>query len=435
MKEEHSIPAGKVERAMKFIKTGAKVGSNYVKHYSKRVFDPALEKETLDRQNAEEIFKSLGELKGSALKVAQMVSQEKNFLPSAFADEFMKAQYKAPALSYPLVVRTFHKYFGKSPDEMFDTFSKQAVNAASIGQVHKASLKNLELAVKIQYPGVAESVSSDLRLIRPFAERLMNIKSKELDQYFAEVEERLLEETDYELELRRSLDLSSRCAHIPHLRFPEYYPELSSARIITMGWLDGMHLKEFLQSNPSQQVRNQIGQALWDFFEYQIHELHQVHADPHPGNFLFSLQGDVGVIDFGCVKEIPEDFYKDFFGMVKAHVHKDNKSLNEIFYRLGFLYEEDSEKEKKFFSDLFNEMLAMLCLPLTQPSFDFSNKQYFAQLFEMGNDISRMKEVRNTSRARGPRHALYINRTYFGLYQILHELQAEVKTQGRWLEI
>src|SRR5690606_18506035 len=126
----------------------------------------------------------------------------------------------------------------------------------------------------------------DLRIVKPFAVRIVGMSELEMDKYFEEIETKLLEETDYKLELRRSMELSALCAHIPNLVFPAYYPELSSERVITMDWLDGYHLKEFLQRHPSQEARNKIGQALWDFYDFQVHRLKKVHADPHPGNFL-----------------------------------------------------------------------------------------------------------------------------------------------------
>jgi predicted unusual protein kinase regulating ubiquinone biosynthesis (AarF/ABC1/UbiB family) len=165
MKEQTSIPTGKVERAGRFVATGLKVGTNYLKHYTKKLIDPSLSKEELHADNAEDIYDTLSNLKGGALKVAQMLSMDRGMLPKAYTDRFAMAQYSAPPLSGPLVVNTFLKTLGKPPSQLFDTFDMQASNAASIGQVHKAAKWGKELAVKIQYPGVANSVRSDLRIV------------------------------------------------------------------------------------------------------------------------------------------------------------------------------------------------------------------------------------------------------------------------------
>ncbi|MGB5977723.1 MAG: AarF/UbiB family protein, partial [Cyclobacteriaceae bacterium] len=140
MKEQSKIPTGKVQRAARFVKTGAQIGGNYLKYYTKKAMNPEMGREELDMDNAGDIYNSLSELKGSALKVAQMMAMDKNLLPGAYQQQFQMAQYSAPPLSYPLVVKTFQKYFGNSPSQIYNTFTKNAINAASMGQVHQATL-------------------------------------------------------------------------------------------------------------------------------------------------------------------------------------------------------------------------------------------------------------------------------------------------------
>ena len=434
VKEQGSIPVSKVQRAAKFISTGAKVGGNYVKHYAKKMVNPSMNKDELHQNNASDIYNSLSELKGSALKVAQMMSMDKNLLPRAYQDKFTMAQYSAPPLSYPLVVKTFQKYFQQTPEQLFDTFTRSAVNAASIGQVHQATKGGKTLAIKIQYPGIADSVSSDLRLVRPFALRLLNMNEKELDHYMGEVEERLLEETDYNLEIARSREISEACAHIPNIRFPKYYDALSSEQIITMDWIEGKHIKEWMDTQPSQAARNQVGQALWDFYHHQVHNLNQVHADPHPGNFIIQEDGTLGIIDFGCVKVIPKDFYTGYFSLIKKDLLINEAELNQIFYDLEFISNKDTDVEKAFFSAIFSEMISLLGTPFHVEKFDFSDNGFFNQIFQLGDRIANDKMFRKSNQARGSRHGLYVNRTYFGIYNLLNQLQAEVvTTKPAWL--
>lgn len=428
MKEQTNIPTGKVERASRFVTTGLKVGTNYLKHYTKKLIDPSISREELHADNAEDIYDTLSNLKGSALKVAQMLSMDKGMLPKAYTERFAMSQYSAPPLSGPLVINTFVKTLGQSPTQLYDRFEMQASNAASIGQVHKASKWGKELAIKIQYPGVANSVKSDLRIVKPFAIRIVGMNEVDMDKYFDEIEGKLLEETDYKLELQRSMEVSAQCAHIPNLVFPVYYPELSSDRIITMDWLKGFHLKEFLERDPSQEARNRIGQALWDFYQFQVHQLKKVHADPHPGNFLMRDDGTVGVFDFGCIKEIPEDFYVNYFLLVNKDVLKDEARRREIYTNLEMIHPSDTEKEVVFFSGLFQKMIDMLTLPFTQEEFDFGNEAYFAEIYAYMDHLYNLKEVRDSKVARGSRHSLYINRTYFGLYSILSDLKAKIIT-------
>ncbi|MEO8794360.1 MAG: AarF/ABC1/UbiB kinase family protein [Daejeonella sp.] len=425
MKEQNSIPTSKTERSARFVKTGFKVGGNYIKHYSKKLFNPDLNKDELNLDNATDIYNSLSELKGSALKVAQMLSMDKNILPKAYVDQFSLSQYNAPPLSGPLIVRTFSKYFGKTPDEIFDKFNLKSSNAASIGQVHEAFLNGKKLAVKIQYPGVGDSISSDLKMVKPFAFRLLGMSQKELEIYMNEVEEKLLEETDYELELLQSIKFSAACKGIENLVFPEYYPELSSKRIITMDWLDGMHLKEFLNTNPSQELRNKIGQALWDFYNFQQHELRAVHADPHPGNFLITPDGKLGIIDFGCVKQMPDDFYYPFFALTATDMLSNKEDTMRAFRELEMIQKNDDPQQIEFYYQSYKEMIELFAQPYMFSYFDFSKDDFFEKLYGYGEKISKMPEFKQP---RGVKHFIYVNRTNFGLYNILHDLGAEVKT-------
>ena len=434
MDEQSRIPVSKVQRATKFIKTGAKVGKNYVVHYAKKMTDPSLSKDQLHEDNAKDVYESLSELKGSALKVAQMLSMDKNLLPNAYQNKFAMSQYSAPPLSYPLVVKTFQKRFGKTPEQIFNSFTKNAVNAASIGQVHMAMLDGKKLAVKIQYPGVATSISSDLKMVKPIALRMFNLNETELSVYLEEVESKLMEETDYDLELGRSVEIGEACSHIDHLVFPKYYPEFSGDKILTMDWLDGTHLKEFLKTNPSQKVRNQIGQALWDFYHHQIHNLKQVHADPHPGNFLMREDGKLGIIDFGCVKIIPEDFYENYFIVMRKDIIQDQRKLMKVLTLMNFIYDDDTVEMQRFYLNLFSEMIQLLGKPFQTEYFDFSDKSYFQSIYDMSEKLQNMKELKNSKHPRGSRHGLYINRTYFGLYTILHDLEADISTtKPDWL--
>lgn len=434
MREQQKIPTGKVQRAAKFVKTGAKVGGNYLRHYSKRLIDKNHTRENLDRDNAEDIYGSLSELKGSALKVAQMLAMDKNLLPDAYQQQFAMGQYSAPPLSFPLVVKTFQKYFGQTPDQMYDSFSKKAVNAASIGQVHQARLGDKTLAVKIQYPGVSDAVRSDLKLVKPFALRLFGLNEQELDQYMDEVESKLIEETDYELEVQRSIEISQACAHIPNIYFPTYYPDMSAQRVITMDWLEGQHIKEFLATNPSQKIRNKIGQAMWEFYHHQVHNLKEVHADPHPGNFILTLEGVLGIIDFGCVKTIPDDFYNAYFKLMSKELVKTDDELIPILYDLNFLYADDTDAEKEVFIGIFKEMTTLLGMPFHVNEFDFADDSYFRKIYDLSERLSKMKELRQSKHPRGSKHGLYVNRTYFGLYTLLNQLGARITTtKPDWL--
>lgn len=428
MKEYDKIPVSKIQRAGRFLKTGAQIGSNYLRHYGKRLVNAESSVEQLHEENAADIYQGLSELKGSALKVAQMLSMDKSLLPKAYQQKFALSQYSAPPLSYPLVSRIFRKSFDKGPEEIFDTFSHQAVNAASMGQVHQATVGNWKMAVKVQYPGIADSVKSDLAMVKPIALRMFSINPADYNEFIGEVEARLMEETDYRLELERSMELSKRCAHLPNVTFPHYYPEYSSERILTMDWIEGQPLGEWLKNKTGKADAKVIGQALWDFYNFQMHELRQVHADPHPGNFIVTPEGKLAIIDFGCVKVITADFHRRFFRLLDKDILRKPKDLEAAFLDMRFIHPDDTAQEKQFFFRLFSEMVELLARPFTVESFDFADDEYFNTLYSYGEKIASMKEIRDSKKVRGLRDALYLNRTYFGLYSLLHELRVTVKT-------
>jgi|TARA_B110000459_G_C16548701_1_gene465664 predicted unusual protein kinase regulating ubiquinone biosynthesis (AarF/ABC1/UbiB family) len=420
------IPTGKLERAGKLVSTGVKIGGNYLKYIGEKITNPDEAKENFDQNNAEDIYDGLKSLKGSALKVAQMLSMEKNILPGAYVDKFSLAQFSVPPLSGPLVRKTFNQYLGSYPEEIFDDFTFESINAASIGQVHKATKGELKLAVKIQYPGVANSISSDLALVKPVATRLFNLKGKDSEKYFKEVESKLLEETDYTLELKQSREITEACSLIPNLKFPTYYADLSCDKILTMDWMEGIHLSEYTAQGMDNREANVVGQTLWDFYMYQMHVLKRVHADPHPGNFLIDDSGALVAIDFGCIKDVPEDFYVPYFELATSEAMQDRSFFIDKITTLEILRPDDSEEDSAYITDLFHELLGVLTFPFHNDTFDFSDELFWAKVAHMSERLSQDDKLKKLNGNRGSKHFLYINRTFFGLYNLLHDLKADI---------
>lgn len=424
MKTIDYIPTSKIERATKLVQTGAKVGVNYLKYYGEKIVNSDLSRDKLNESNAEDIYDGLKSLKGSALKVAQMLSMDKNFLPQAYVEKFSLSQFSVPPLSAPLVLKTFKSNFGKTPYEIFDEFNPNSVNAASIGQVHLAVKNKKKLAVKIQYPGVANSISSDLALVKPIAIRMFNLQGKDSDKYFKEVEDKLIEETNYLLELQQSQEVAEACKKIKNLVFPAYYPEFSSEKIITMDWMTGVHLSEFKNSDPK--IANQIGQALWDFYMYQIHILRKVHADPHPGNFLINNQNQLVALDFGCMKSIPNDFYIPYFELVNPETIENKELFRKKLFELEILRNDDTKAEINYFTQMFYDLLSLFTKPFQSESFNFSDEAFFQNIAQLGERFAKDTNLKKMNGNRGSKHFIYMNRTFFGLYQLLFDLKANI---------
>jgi len=383
MKEQTKIPKHKLGRAARLAGTGAKIGVNYLKYAAKKTITGNDDKTDFHQQTAADSYKAFSELKGGPLKLAQMLSLDRNMIPEQYVDEFSKAQYSAPPLSYPLVVKSFLNDIGKRPNELFDNFDQKATAGASIGQVHKASKDHNDYAVKVQYPGVADSLKSDLAIVKPLAMRLFQLDAASIDPYLGEVEARLLEETDYLLELKRSCELAEKSSHIENIRFPKFYSELSSKRILTMEWVHGQLLDQYAEDEShSQEEKTKIAQALWDFYHHQIHDLRVFHADPHPGNFKVHHK-ELWVLDFGCVKALPNDFYKLYFELMNPETFQNDTRFTEVLEKIGLLLPTDSPADRDLLKKVFLESVELLSRPFIHGSFDFSDKTYFEEKSSM----------------------------------------------------
>lgn len=431
---QDKLPTSKVERASRFLKTGFKVGGNYVAHYTKSAFKE-VDRDDLDRKNAIEILNVLRQLKGSGLKIAQMLSMDNGgILPKTYADVFAGAQNSAMALSGPLVVNTFKKYWGKTPYEIYDTFNPQSILAASIGQVHEARIGDSKLAVKIQYPGVADSIKSDINMVKPLILKILGLPSSVLEIYIKEVEDRLIEETDYELELKNALFLKEQLSVYPDIIIPNYYPELSNKRILTMDWLEGTMLVDFIKNEKDEKKRQHIGQLLMDFLHFQTHILKKFHADLHPGNFMVTPDLKLGVLDFGCVKELPDDFYNAYFSLGLDKVLNDNNKFKQLLQKIDLLREDDTTEEEKLFIDTSLQAIKIIARPLMSGEFDFSDDRFYQEMLQFGEEIYANKNFRKPNAIRGSKHSIYLHRAFYGLYGLLHQLGVKVKIDQSFLD-
>jgi predicted unusual protein kinase regulating ubiquinone biosynthesis (AarF/ABC1/UbiB family) len=255
---------------------------------------------------------------------------------------------------------------------------------------------------------------------------MFNLKGKDSDKFFKEVEDKLIEETNYSLELKQSQEVVEACKKIKNLVFPTYYTEFSSEKIITMDWMNGKHLSEFNKTNQDQTVADKVGQALWDFYMYQIHILKKVHADPHPGNFLVNDENQLVALDFGCMKKIPLEFYTPYFELIDKKVINNATTFKAKLFELEILREDDSKEEIKYFTDMFHDLLSLFTLPFQSKTFDFANDSFFESIAQLGERFSKDANLKKMNGNRGSKHFIYMNRTFFGLYNLMFDLKANV---------
>ena len=218
-------------------------------------------------------------------------------------------------------------------------------------------------------------------------------------------------------------------SNIENLKFPKYYADLSSEKILTMDWIEGEHLSEFAAHNTNREKGDKLGQTMWNFYMFQMHNLKRVHADPHPGNFLIDKDSNLIAIDFGCIKEVPNEFYIPYFELATPEIINNPVVFNQKLYELEILRTDDSETEIAYFTDVFYRLLSLFTKPFHGDYFDFSDEDFFGAIATMGEEFTKDTQLRKMNGNRGSKHFLYINRTFFGLYNLLHDLKARVNTQ------
>jgi len=305
-----------------------------------------------EEQIGELIFTVLSQLRGTAIKLSQLLSMETDMLPEAIRNKLKSACHEVPPINKALVRKQIVQALGSTPKQLFKAFDNEAFSAASIGQVHRAlSFNNEKLAVKVQYPGISATINSDLKMLEKLFWLLTKTsnnmpKKPVITLLLAEMKSRLAEEIDYNIEAS-NLDWFQQKLQLKDIVIPKVKHELSSAKVLSMEMLTGQPIDKWLAGQPSQQQRNALGQKLFDFFWYCALTLKKIHADPHPGNFLVLENEQLGVIDFGCVRSLSDEFVDSFTAMMPQIVDsyifgKNIAALYSRYQALRFIDQEVS---------------------------------------------------------------------------------------------
>ncbi len=421
--DRSEFPSTKLERGTIIAKTGLKIGASYASHHMKKVLGQsnADSKSKMHTRNATTLFKEFSKLRGTALKLAQTMSLDNAILPDEFVDVMAQSQYQVPPINRMLVRSIIKQELGAYPENLFKEFSAEADAAASIGQVHRAVLHDgRKVAVKIQYPNVRDTIDSDLSLARTLFKTI--IKHPSMDTYFEEIRAKLLEETDYVLEGKQMMDFA-RLFNNEKFVTPILVPEFSTRRVLTMTWIEGRHLDSFLREDPPQSEKDHFGQLMWDFFHEQIDNNYTVYADAHPGNFIFTHDNRLGIIDFGCIKVSPPEFFDNYISLFDVHMNDDEQKLKKVYQRLEMI---DPDSDDPAFEEEFyafcrafgNHFLS----PYRQEQFDFGDPEFDRKVTEFARFATKFTEPR------GSRHFIYVTRMHVGLYRILMKLGSRVFT-------
>ena len=361
-----------------------------------------------------QIADTLGEMKGAVMKVGQIASQYKDIFPPEVAKAIAKLQRQAPAMPFADIKKQVEKELGKPLEQVFTSFEEQPFAAASIGQVHKATLPNgTEVVVKVQYPGVDEACESDLKQVR-LALRLMGVlkvDKKLQDRLFKEIQDSLHEELNYEIEAQNLQVFKTFHQSLDNkIIIPHVYPEYSSRRILTLSMEKGDKIET--ASTWDLAIRNEIGERLIRALGQQMFFLKRFHCDPHPGNFAFRADGSVIIYDFGGVKTLSTEIISHFKTLVRAGRKADISTIENELIALDAL----SEKGK-FPEDLYKEWLEVLLRPLTT-HYDFAENSAHHDGMKLVKKSLKYWDVFKPSP-----DTLMVNRTISGHYWNLIQLK------------
>lgn len=384
------------------------------------------------------LFQAMGQLRGTALKVSQILSMDTSFLPEGVRRELARACHQATPLNRALVGRVFRQSFGQEPEALFTHFEPRAFAAASLGQVHRAELPGHgPVAVKVQYPGIASTIASDMRLLRTSLRALARSDlplpgDAVLERVVQEIESTLLREVDY-LHEARQLQWFAEHAALPGIVIPQPIASHTRAQVLTQQYLAGLHLADWLRTEPTQAARNQAGQWLWDWFMHCTFELGHMHADLHPGNFIFLPDGRLGVLDFGCTRELSPEFRSGVLRAWRALLQPASPThalgVLQAYQGLGLV---DASLDVTTFTDelvpALSIMQAWQTEPFTQAVFDFARKT------RPPAPVAAQQKVLSRHLAAVPPELPSFERAWLGLMHLLTEMGAQVHTHAsRWI--
>lgn len=429
------IITGKLARTLKTTAMASKTGIKHLRYLGAKKFSSNPQK--LQQDHEEEIgkllFKGLSQMRGTALKASQLLSLESDILPEGIRRELAKSCYQVPPINKALIRKVFIQEFGQEAKKLFKEFSADACAAASLGQVHKGKIESGEtVAIKVQYPGIREAIDSDLKILS-FIMSSLSIatnylpKKAVVNAALDEIKICLREEIDYQQEADNTRWFKQNL-NIVNIRIPEVYNDYSSQRILTTEFLNGLHIDEWLATQPSQDQRNRAGQSIFNAFLYCFFELKALHADPHLGNYLFLDSGEVGILDFGCVKHFSNDFPGDMAVLVNAILNQDQAAVFRGY------------KKFEIFSDdfQFDEYLQQV-YPVLSPIQEWISLPYQTATFDFSTlpppplmkHASHQQAIQHLDGLK--REQIYFDRTYFGIYQLLKKLGANIHTENPWI--
>ena len=415
-------PLGQFRRLTALGTLQAKIGAAYLFHWLRGWFRGANESQRhlaeTHWQTALAVLDSMSYLRGAVMKVGQTLANFPDIAPSEFVQTLERLHYDAPPMHWSLLREMVHNELGDDPENLFAEFDKRAFAAASLGQVHRARLAGGEdVAVKIQYPGIARTIQSDFRNLFLFMLPVRLSRDWECTKEQCEdLRQRLEQEADYTLEAARLEQARRLFRDTDGIVVPRIYPQLSTSRVITMQRLEGVHLTEFLARGPSQEERNEVARKLLRAWYRMMYAGRMFYADFHPGNFLVQEDGRLGVIDFGFVLPLEGEEWELFRKLDRPLTTGSREEIVDTVKEWNGIRDDEPDRLRLCFEFAEWCWKSRYCTG----EYDFANEADFRQGINLFMEMVRKRYTR--SRPTTP----CISRCQFGLRSVLYQLKARI---------
>ncbi len=384
-----------------------------------------------DRQgHAEDLRVILGGLKGPMMKVAQFLTTIPDALPEEYAAELSQLQANAPSMGAAFVRRRMQGELGPNWQSNFESFDLQASAAASLGQVHRANLKDGQLvACKLQYPDMASTMEADLRQLRLAMSVYRRMDTSiQTEDIYTELDERLREELDYTREAAQMRLYGIMLADQKLVHVPRPVEGLSTRRLLTMSWLEGRPLMKRLEEEPPMEERNVMAEALFRAWYVPFYQYGVIHGDPHLGNYQVVPDGTVNLLDYGAIRVFPAKFVRAVIDLYEAIRDNDREKSHHAYQQWGFT---DLSNEKM---DILNLWARFLYEPLMD---DRVRRITEVDDPTFGRSVA-MKVHEGLKRVGGvrpPREFVLMDRSAIGLGSVFFRLKAEINWSRLFQEL
>lgn len=429
-------PRSALLRTGKLLRAGLSAAKSEIKQRAKTRIESDVQKiieigDRVRREQLETLVKTLGELKGSAMKAGQMLALEaQEFLPPEYHEILTRLYESAPPVSDEVMLGLVRSELGEEKFRQLNLETKSFASA-SIGQVYRGTLNGDPVVVKVQYPGVSETIDSDINVLRTVvtgASRLLG-KSADLYDFFEELKIVLRNETNYTLEVQNMIKYSKFLESDSRFETPTPLEEYCTPKIITMSFLDGLSLSEWVKSNPPKDERLYVAPSILDLFCKEFYENGFVQTDPNLGNFKYNrTTNKIQLLDFGAVLHYSPEFVRDYIEIIKSVYKGDKDQL--IKKAIEFRLVAPGEKPQVY--DKFYEMMDVSIRPFRPESqpFQFHDRDYTKETRQVS-----LAFVKSLKKSSPPRHIVFLHRKLGGIYALMKTLEIEMDLLPIWKRI